>query len=353
MIQHRHFISSFFPVEESYPASTRHSGDKGSDSRTRPVHADAPIAYAMTMTRHPDPAPFRSPMTRPLAALGLALALAGLAPDDSKSSPKDSAVGSSYKVPYRLTQTNHYLVRVRLNGKGPFNFLVDTGAPALYVGTEAAKAVGLITPEDDFWAKVETLDFEGGATLAGVKARVEDPFQLVGMNALGLPGAKIDGILGFTILARFRLEMDPTLDRMTWTKLDYAPPDPPTPPKGAKQDLPAEMQIMQAAGPMMKFASIFLGKQPEEQLSPRGFLGLELKEVDDGVNLAAIAPGSPAERAGLKPGDSLIRLAGKRIGTRKAAHEAVKETKIGDKVAVVLRRNGETIDATLTASEGF
>ena len=75
--------------------------------------------------------------------------------------------------------------------------------------------------------------FEGGATLHRIKARVEDPFQLVGMNALGLPGASIDGILGFTILARFRLEIDPTRDRMTWTRLDYAPADPPVPQRGA------------------------------------------------------------------------------------------------------------------------
>ena len=49
------------------------------------------------------------------------------------------------------------------------------------------------------------------------------------MNALGLPGASIDGILGFTILARYRLEIDPTEDRMTWTRLDYDPRDPPVP----------------------------------------------------------------------------------------------------------------------------
>ena len=41
------------------------------------------------------------------------------------------------------------------------------------------------------------------------------------MNALGLPGASIDGILGFTILARFRLEIDLTQDRMIWTRLDH------------------------------------------------------------------------------------------------------------------------------------
>ena len=42
----------------------------------------------------------------------------------------DPQIGQAFNVPYRLTDTNHFLVRVRINGKGPFNFLVDSGAPA-------------------------------------------------------------------------------------------------------------------------------------------------------------------------------------------------------------------------------
>ena len=53
------------------------------------------------------------------------------------------------------------------------------------------------------------------------------------MNALGLPGTSIDGILGFTVLARFRIELDPTRDRMTWTRLDYEPAAPPGPRRAA------------------------------------------------------------------------------------------------------------------------
>ena len=100
-------------------------------------------------------------------------------------------------MPYRLTDTNHFLVRARINGKGPFNFLVDSGAPALFIATETAKKIGLKPDPDKFWTPIDRLDLEGGSRLTGVKARVEDPFQLVGMNALGLPGASIDGILGF------------------------------------------------------------------------------------------------------------------------------------------------------------
>jgi serine protease Do len=107
----------------------------------------------------------------------------------------DPQIGRSFQVPYRLTDTNHFLVRVRLNGKGPFNFLVDSGAPTLYIATETAKKVGIKPDPAEFWTPVDRLDLEGGARLVAVKARVEDPFQLVGMNALGLPGASIDGIL--------------------------------------------------------------------------------------------------------------------------------------------------------------
>ena len=39
----------------------------------------------------------------------------------------NSQIGQSFQVPYRLTDTNHFLVRARVNGKGPFNFLVDSG----------------------------------------------------------------------------------------------------------------------------------------------------------------------------------------------------------------------------------
>src|SRR5438270_6748371 len=182
-------------------------------------------------------------MNRRLLWPGLVLAVASLAPAPD--------AGTSYRVPYRLTDTNHFLVRVRVNGKGPFNFLVDTGAPALYVATETAKKVGLKTEPDAFWTPVERLDFEGGASLRDVQARVEDPFQLVGMNALGLPGASIDGILGFTILGRFRLEIDLTEDRMTWTRLDYTPREPPVPRTraGEKVDAPLGVRAMNGLGP--------------------------------------------------------------------------------------------------------
>ena len=286
-----------------------------------------------------------------LVGLGLASAVVGLAIDGPKADPE---VGKSYRVPYRMTDTNHFLVRVRIDGKGPFNFLVDTGAPALFVGAEAAKKIGLKPDPDEYFTPIGRLDFEGGASLTGMKARVEDVFQMVGMNALGLPGASIDGILGFTALARFKIELDPTKDRMTWTRLDYNPKDPVIP-RGAlkKKQQPVEMQAMNALGPIAKFAAVLIGKQPEEQLTPRGFLGIELVEASGELKVATPLADSPAFEGGLKAGDRLVKVGDKPIDTLKAARAAVAEVRPGDKISVSVIRDGKPVDLTLTAGEGF
>jgi hypothetical protein len=295
-------------------------------------------------------------MTRRLARPGLALLALIVLPAPAAPPEPDPTIGRSYQIPYRLTNTNHYLVRVRINGKGPFHFLVDSGAPALYVGTAAAKAIGLKPSEDDFWTPVDRLDLEGGAVLKDVKARVEDPFQLTGMNALGLPGTTIDGILGFTILARFKLEFDPTRDRMTWTRIAYQPRDPfiPKLPKGVKPPVPPEVQAMQMLGPMMKVAAVIVGKQPEDVIHPRGFLGVELAEPQAGdVRIAAVWPDTPAARAGLKAGDRLVNVLGHEIKGLESAHATVAGMRQDAEVKMEVRRGEEMMEVTLTAGEGF
>ena len=278
----------------------------------------------------------------------------------------DSQIGQSFQVPFRLTDTNHFLVRVRINGKGPFNFLVDSGAPALFIATETAAKVGLKPINGEFWTVVDRVDLEGGARLRKLKARVEDPFQLVGMNALGLPGASIDGILGFTILARFRLEIDPTRDCMTWTRLNHTPADPPTPRrvKGNGDQPPPELRVMNALGPLAKGLAFLMGKQLEEERLSRGFLGLEWVETRDKpsskpiVHICQVVEGSPAAKAGIKVGDRLIRACDQAVTSLKSAHATLAAIQPGDHVKLTLGR-GEEVDnvreltVTIIAGEGL
>jgi membrane-associated protease RseP (regulator of RpoE activity) len=295
-------------------------------------------------------------MSRSVLIAALALPLVALAPDDPKpkaAPARDPQIGRSFRVPYKVTGTNHFLVRVRINGKGPFNFLVDTGAPALFVGTEAAKKIGLVPPEDDFWTVVDRIDFEGGPTLRGMKARVEDPFQLIGMNALGLPGHSIDGILGFTMLARYRITIDPTADRMTWTRLDYEPKEPFIPRGAIAKQAPAEIQAMNLLGPLAKFAAVMIGKQEPDKLIPRGRLGIILEEGDGPAKIASVLDGSPAARAGVKPGDVVAAIDGKSVASAKAAMLAASGFRSGAAVALKLKRDGTTVEMAMIAGEGF
>ncbi len=285
-----------------------------------------------------------------ITGLALLVTLSSLAIDAPGRAPD---VGQSYRVPYRMTDTNHFLVRVRIDGKGPFNFLVDTGAPALFVGLDAAQKIGLKPDDDHYFTPIGRLDFEGGAHLTGMKARVEDPFQMVGMNALGLPGASIDGILGFTALARFQIELDPTRDRMVWTRLDYDPKDPFVPPARLRGKPSGEMQAMNALGPIAKMAAMLVGKQQPDDLRLRGFVGVELADAGDVPKITAVLPDSPAAAAGLKVGDRLTQIRGRAVASPAAARTMLADMTAGDDIPLTVERAGATLTITVTAAEGF
>ena len=72
--------------------------------------------------------------------------------------PKPEA--KSFEVPYRLTAVKHIVVRAKINGKGPFNFILDTGAPALFIAPEAAKKAG-VEPDAKGWGVFDKLRDRG------------------------------------------------------------------------------------------------------------------------------------------------------------------------------------------------
>src|SRR5581483_10123159 len=76
------------------------------------------------------------------------------------------------RVPYRLTNTNHVLVRAKINGKGPYNFILDTGAPALFVSTSVCRKLG-VEANKQGWGTFERFEIEGGVVLDKAKGRVE------------------------------------------------------------------------------------------------------------------------------------------------------------------------------------
>src|SRR5271166_2836682 len=101
--------------------------------------------------------------------LSTGLILVVCLPAWADDAPKPAA--KSHEIPYRLTPTHHVLVRAKINGKGPFNFIIDTGAPALFVATAVGKKLG-IEPDDKGWGALDRFEIEGGVVLEKAKAKI-------------------------------------------------------------------------------------------------------------------------------------------------------------------------------------
>ncbi len=252
----------------------------------------------------------------------------------------------TYQVPYRLTATNHVLVRAKINGKGPFNFILDTGAPALFVATSVCQKLG-VKADRQGWGSFDRFEIEGGVKIEHARGRVEDPFQLEGMNGLGLAGAELHGIIGYTVLAQFQLEFDFTRHKMGWLPLDYRPP----PPEGlGGRSSPTGMD---ALGGVMKLLGALLGKSAAPRVVLRGFLGIVLSDAAGQVSVKSVLPESPAQAAGLQAGDRIIAVQGKPVRQSADVFRRVAPLGPGEQVRLRVTRDGRALPIVLRTGQGL
>jgi S1-C subfamily serine protease len=80
-----------------------------------------------------------------------------------------------------------------------------------------------------------------------------------------------------------------------------------------------------------------------------GFLGVMIDEQDGKVVISEVIPDSPAAKAGLKSGDVVFKVGKEEIKDQQNLVEMISKHKPGDKVSVVIKRDGkeQTIDVTL------
>lgn len=70
----------------------------------------------------------------------------------------------------------------------------------------------------------------------------------------------------------------------------------------------------------------------------RPYLGVASQTTPQGVLVRYVEPGSPAEKAGLRFGDIIIRFAGQKVTTREELVKAIISQKVGQKVEIVFLR---------------
>lgn len=120
-------------------------------------------------------------------------------------------------------------------------------------------------------------------------------------------------------------------------ELAMQPPAPPPPPEP-----PETMFLFQAGG-------TYLGVGVKEINAERA-RALKLKE-EHGVEITTVEPDSPAEKAGLKPGDVVLEYNGQRVEGTQQFVRFVRETPPGRTVRLMVFRNGSAQTLTATVAE--
>src|SRR5262245_33160077 len=78
-----------------------------------------------------------------------------------------------------------------------------------------------------------------------------------------------------------------------------------------------------------------------------GYLGVSLEVKGGALVVVAVAADSPAEKAGLRAGDVLLRAGGKEVGTAEALGELVRAAGAEQDLKLEVERQGETFEATV------
>jgi hypothetical protein len=245
-------------------------------------------------------------------------------------------------VPFELLKSRHMAIQVKINGKGPYKLIFDTGAPTNLINNKLAKEAGLLKKDDKpilpafglGGAKViDTLEI-GGVKMEKVPVMVMDhPTVKAISDALG----PIDGLIGFPFFAHYKTTVDYQKKELTFTPNGYVPGD-------VMKNL---MEKLMAGG----------GKQPAAIVGAAGLWGFTVdKAADDddvGVVVKEVFAGSPASTGGLKEGDRILTLDGRWTDSLADTLTATSLVKPGREVVVVVMRDGKEVKLNVKPVKGI
>ncbi|MFO0938171.1 MAG: PDZ domain-containing protein [Gemmataceae bacterium] len=245
-------------------------------------------------------------------------------------------------VPMTRLPSGHFLVKVKLNGKGPYQLVFDTGAPLMLLNTKIAKE-GKVSKGGGFSLLngmnpeiINSLEV-GSARAVKVPAMVMDhPTVAAISDAFESDFGKIEGIVGFPFFAKFATTVDYQKGELRLEPNGYKPGD-------FLKDMTTRLSAMS-------------GPQPTPVLAPAGAWGMTVakKSSDEnaGVNVTAVLVGSPADKAGVKVGDRLLTLDGRWTDSLADTFRATGFVKPGRTVELELMRDGKAVRLKCTPVRG-
>lgn len=114
-----------------------------------------------------------------------------------------------------------------------------------------------------------------------------------------------------------------------------------------KKNLDEDLSSSETAEPIADYLWI-THPSPLETKRPRIGVVLKEKEETKGVWIERVIPGTPAEKAGLLPGDQFISIDGKEITKLKDVHDAVVQKGRGKEIIMIILRDSSEIKISIT-----
>jgi len=287
-------------------------------------------------------------MKKLLATFAALSLLVGFARADEKPA-KEKEAPKPQTVKFELVPSGHFIVKVKLNGDGPYNLIFDTGAPTTLITPRIAKEAKLVKDAKDkpliplfgMMGQVKVKEFQVGDVVASdVGAMIMDhPTVALFSKEYKDKYGVIDGIVGFPFFSQYKMTVDYATKEMTFVPSGYKPTD-------IMQDLmKTVMESMSSSKPQPRVAA------------PAGLWGLELAKSGgddaDGVDVKGVMAGGAAAAAGLKEGDRILTIDGRWTDTIGDAYVAASFVKPGKPAVVVVKRDGKEVKVTVKPKAGL
>lgn len=251
--------------------------------------------------------------------------------------PAAAAPGEAprHTAPLKLLRTLHPVVDVRINGKGPFRLVFDTGSPVTFISQRAAQAAGLVTPQAlqaptllgmRGQRTAETVEI-GGATVSNFPLLVLDHPVI---EILGQVDGPVDGIVGHTFFSRFVTTIDYQKEELSLVPTGHQPGDP-------LSGLLSRLGGPRSAPPPPRAAAALWGFSA----------GKPATDEAPGLPVRSVVPGSPAHRAGLRAGDRILTIESRWVDSQEDLYDAAALFPPGTPVRTRIRRGSREQELTI------
>ncbi len=250
--------------------------------------------------------------------------------------------GSVLKASFDTLKTQHMVVDVKINGKGPYRLIFDTGAPVTLINNKVAKEAGVFPkdfkrPPFAFFGSMGQFTIQS-LEIGNVKAE-KMPTMVMDhptVSAISAALGPIEGIVGFSFFAKYRMTIDYQKKEMTFVPVDFQPKD---------------MMEVVMKSVMMRDPSAKKVVAPAGQWGFR--VGKAAKDEQPGVNVEQVHAHTPAARAGLQAGDRLLTLDGRWTDSVADCYAAASSVAPGTEARLVVRRQGKEMALTVVVQSGI